>query len=41
MDNNCVIFCIYRLLNEWFVQSLTSNHDIVIIFLDVCFKVFK
>ena len=41
MDDNCMIFCIYRLLNEWFVQSLASNHDVVIILLNICIKVFK
>lgn len=41
MDDNCVIFGIDWLLNEWFVQPLSPNHDVVIILLNICFEVFK
>lgn len=41
MDNNCVILCIDWLFYERFVKSLASNQNVIIIFLNIRFKVFK
>ena len=41
MDHDLVILCIDRLLDEWFLYALATNHDTIVILLNIILDVLK